>query len=58
MSKSEINLWFVFWPIQILALLGIISTSPNWLYLLLATGTAGITELCLVVPVIACLVHN
>ena len=35
MSKSEINLWFVFWPIQILALLGIIFTSPNWLYLLL-----------------------
>ena len=24
MSKSKINLWFIFWPVQILALLGII----------------------------------
>ena len=33
MSKSKINLWFVFWPVQLLALIGILFTSPNWLYL-------------------------
>ena len=33
MSKAKANLWIVFWPVQILALLGIIFTSPNWLYL-------------------------
>lgn len=31
MSKSRFNLWFVFWPVQLLALYGIIFTSPNWL---------------------------
>ena len=33
MSKSTINLWLVFWPVQILALLGVLFTTPNWLYL-------------------------
>ena len=27
MSKAKANLWIVFWPVQILALLGIIFTS-------------------------------
>ena len=33
MNKSTINLWLVFWPVQILALLGVLFTTPNWLYL-------------------------
>ena len=35
MSRSQVNLWFVFWPVQILAVLGLIFTSPEWLYLFL-----------------------
>ena len=38
MSKAKANLWIVFWPVQILALLGIIFTSPNWLYLFMGWG--------------------
>ena len=35
MNKSKINLWFVFWPMQLLALYGLLFTSPNWLLLFL-----------------------
>ena len=35
MNKQQLYLWLVFWPVQILALLGIFLTSPNWLYLFL-----------------------
>ena len=35
MNKQQLYLWLVFWPVQILALLGMFLTSPNWLYLFL-----------------------
>ena len=36
MNKQKTYLRYVFWPAQIIALMAIIFTSPNWLFLFLA----------------------